>query len=241
MSGCVTTNTNQGGVSQRPANDNAMVHAKLAQGYLQQKQYAVAKESLEKALDIDPNHSESNYIMALLMLELRQYDQTEEYFERAIKSDNNNSEAAHDFGTYLCQTGREREAVDYFEIAAANPLFGQSHLSYMRAGECLDRIQDNSAETYLQRALAIDSRLGPALYRLASIKFEKQEYLSARAYIQRYMAINKPQPESLLLAYKIESGLNATDFANEYRQQLLEDFSGSAQARELRQQASKTR
>lgn len=241
LSACVTTNDSTGSVTNRPVSDKAMVHAKLAQGYLKQKQYSVAKDSLEKALDIDPNHSQSNYIMALLMLELQQYEETEEHFTRAVKSDEFNSEAAHDFGTYLCQTGREREAVDYFEIAAANPLFGQSHLSYMRAGECLARIGDASAEAYLQRALAINPRLGPALYRLALLKYDTQEFLSARAYIQRYMAINKPQPDSLLLAYKIESKLNAVDFANEYRQQLLEDFSGSPQAREVRQEMSKIR
>ena len=241
LSACVTDSSLNTSSNDRPVSDRAMIHAKLAQGYLKQKQYAVAKQELDMALDIDPNHSESNYVMALLMLELQQYDKTEESFIRAVKSDNTNSEAAHDFGTYLCQTGRERESVKYFDIAASNPLFLQSHLSYMRAGECLSRINDADAEAYLQRALTVNSQLGPALYRLAVLKHDAQEYLSARAYVQRYMAINKPQPEALLLAYKIESNLNATDFANEYRKQLLEDFPGSKEARELRDELSKTR
>ncbi len=240
LSACVTSQST-GSAANRPVTDRAMVHAKLAHGYLKQKQYAVAKEELDDALDINPNHSESNYVMALLMLELKQYEETEKYFTHAVKADNTNSEAAHDFGTYLCQTGREREAIGYFDIATSNPLFQQSQLSYMRAGECLARIDDPAAENYLQRALAINPRLGPALYRLALLKYDGQEYLSARAYIQRYIAINKPQPASLLLAYKIESKLGAADFASEYRQKLLEDFSGSEQAREIRQESSKVR
>lgn len=241
LSACVTSTPTGSVTANRPVTDKAMVHAKLAQGYLKQKQYAVAKEELDEALKINKDHSESNYVMALLMLELQQYEETEEHFVRAVKSDNRNSAAAHDFGTYLCQIGREREAVEYFDIAAGNPLFDQPHLSYMRAGECLTRIKDPEAENYLQRALAINSNLGPALYRLAQLKHDKQEYLSARAYIQRYMAINKPQPEPLLLAYKIESKLNATDFAGEYRQQLLEGFPGSEQAREVRLQSPNSR
>lgn len=240
LAACVTS-TPSGTITNRPVTDKAMVHAKLAQGYLKQKQYAVAKDELDEALDINPNHSESNYIMALLMLELQQYEETEAHFERAVKTDNQNSAAAHDFGSYLCQTGREREAVTYFDIAASNPLFGQPHLSYMRAGECLARIGDSGAENYLQRALAINPNLGPALYRLALLKHDNQEYLSARAYIQRFMAINKPQPASLMLAYKIESKLNATDYADQYRQQLMENFPGSEQAREVRRQSPNSR
>lgn len=236
LTGCVNSTS---GVSStnRPESDKALVHAKLAQGYLSQKQYAVAKEELDEALRIDYSHSESNYIMALLMLELQQYEVSEEHFIRSVNTDSNNSAAAHDFGTYLCRTGRERDAVRYFDIAAGNPLFELAHLSYMRAGECLARINDPSAEAYLQRALGINSRLGPALYQLALIKYNSAEHLSARAYIQRYLAINNPQPASLLLAYKIESSLNAIDFADEYRKQLLEQFPGSQQAREARLQS----
>ncbi len=219
----------------RPVSDKALVHAKLAQGYLQQKQYAVAKDELERALDINPNHSESHYTMALLMLELQQYEESERHFMRAVTTDSSNSEAAHDFGTYLCKTGRERDSVKYFDIAAANPLFAQSYLSFMRAGECLARINDVvTAEAYLERALAINSRLGPALLQLASLKYDNGEGLSARAYMQRFLAVNKPQASALLLAYKIESNLRANDFAEEYRQRLLEEFPGSQQAREVR-------
>jgi len=237
LTACVSTSDPRSNVTNRPVTDKAMVHTKLAQSYLQQKQYATAKEELAKALKINPKHSESNYVMALLMLELQQYEATEEHFKKAIKyDDGTNSAAAHDFGTYLCQTGREREAVKYFEIAASNPLFDQPHLSYMRAGECLSNINDLNAEKYLQRSLTIDPRLGPALFQLAKIKYANDENLSARAYIQRFIAINKKQPAALLLAYKIESALNANEYANEYRSQLLENFPASIEARTVRNQ-----
>lgn len=216
--------------------DKAMIHAQLAKGYLQQKQYAVAKGELEIALRINPNHSDSNYVMALLMMQLEQYESAESHFAKAVKYKPDNSAAAHDFGMLLCQINKERESVKYFEIAASNPLFGRSELSYMRAGECLARIRDPGAEEYLKRALGVNPRLRPALYRLAVINHDAGAYFPARAYIERYFAITKPQPAALLLAYKIESKLKATEMASRYRTDLLEGFPGSAQASQLRKQ-----
>jgi type IV pilus assembly protein PilF len=216
--------------------DKALIHAQLARGYLQQKQYAVAKEELDEALRINPQHSQSNYIMALLMVELEQYETADKHFAVAVKSDPENSSAAHDYGMFLCQIGKERESVDFFELAADNPFFERSELSYMRAGECLARIDDRSAEQYLRRALDVNPELRPALYRLAVINFESRNYFPARAYIERYMAITKPQPAALLLAYKIESGLSAAEVAEQYRQRLLEEFPGSEQASSLRRE-----
>lgn len=237
ISACVSSGkTDFSKSSKKPKSDKAMIHAQLARGYLQKKQYAVARDELNQALRINPNHSISNYVMALLMMELKQYEDTERYFARAVRSDPQNSSAAHDYGMFLCQIHKERESVEYFELAANNPLFERPDLSLMRAGECLARIKDPNAEAYLKKALSKNSRLSPALFRLAVLKYRDANYFSARAFIERYFAINKPQPQTLMLAYQIESKLNATDAADKYRKMLLNDFSGSDQAAELRRQ-----
>ncbi len=215
--------------------DKAMIHTKLARGYMQQNQYATAKSELQSALRISPKHSPANYVMALLMIKLEQFPKAEHYFEQAVNSDRENSSAAHDFGVFLCQIGKAEKAIPYFEIAVSNPLFKRSELSYMRAGECLSSSDEVNAERYLKKALGLNPRLGPALLRLAMVKYDAQNYLSARAYIERYFAINEPQPDSLLLAYKIESSLNAKDVAKNYRSELLRNFPGSQEARSIRE------
>lgn len=215
-------------------NDNALIHTRLAQEYMRQNQLSTAKKELEEALRINSRHSPSNYVMALLMMRLEQYPEAEYYFDRAIKADRLNSSAAHDFGMLLCQTGKERKSINYFEVAVSNPLFDRAELSYMRAGECLLKINDPKAEDYLKKAISINPRLRPALLRLAVIKHQALNHLSARAYIERYFAITEPQPDSLLLAYQIESSLNASDVAATYRKQLLTNFPSSDQARSLR-------
>lgn len=214
--------------------NKAMTHTKLARGYLQQKQYSTAKASLDRALEIYPQHSDSNYVMALLMNRLEQYEDAEKHYARAVKYDRENSAAAHDFGVFLCQLGKVERAIEYFEIAVSNPLFSRAELSYMRAGECLTKIRDARAEQFLKKALSLNPSLRPALYRLASLKYDQASYMSARAYIERFFAITNPQPAALLLAYKIESNLNAQDVAGEYKRSLLSDFPGSKEAATLR-------
>jgi len=216
------------------ASDRAIMHAQLARGYMAKKQYAVAKEELDKALVRDPKSPVANYVMALLMLELEQFDIAEERFRTAVNVRPVNASAAHDFGMFLCQTDRQVESVEYFELAASDPLFKQRPLSYMRAGECLAKVRDKRASAYLKRSLDENPTLKPALYYLADIFYNDKNYLSARAYIERFFAITKPQPVPLLLAYKIESAMGAVDQMEHYKTLLLEEFPGSRQARELR-------
>ena len=236
LSACSTTHRSgfPNSAPKTPKSDKALIHAKLARGYLQQEQYAVAKTELDKALRLDRNHSESNYVMALLMLELKQYEEAEGYFAQAVRSNSANSAAAHDYGVFLCRIGQERKALEYFEIAVKNPLFDRSELSYMRAGECLARVGDTSAERYLREALKINPNLRPALYRLAQINYDRGQYLSARAYIERYFAITTPKPAALFLAYRIELKNGAHDVAAQYRIKLLDEFPGSTEAGSLR-------
>ena len=104
----------------------------------------------------------------------------------------------------------------------------------MRAGECLASIDRVEAEVYLRKALSINPRLAPALFKLARMKFETNQHLSSRAYIERLFAITEPQPDSLLLAYRIELSLNANDVAGEYRSKLLNTFPASLEARSIR-------
>ncbi len=236
LSGCASNSSkpNIDAAKKTPKSDRAMLHTRLAREYMGQKQLATAQLELEKALRLSPNHSDSNYVMGLLMIQLNNVKDAEYYLERSVKSDPENSSAAHDFGMLLCQTGKERRSVEYFEIAASNPLFKRAELSYMRAGECLDRINDTRAEAFLKKALTYNAKLRPALFRLAMFKKKNGQNLSARAYIERYMAITKPQPDALLLAYQIESSLRANDVAEAYRKKLLEDFPGSKQAESLR-------
>ena len=237
LTACITTDGDGAKTTKAvtPNSKKVKIYAQLARNYMKQEQYEVAESEIAKALKIVPNDSESNYIMGLLMIETKQYDRVAPFMETAVKSDLKNSAAAHDFGMFLCQTGKELRSITYFDKAVSNPYLEKPELSLMRAGECLSKAgEDSRAEQYLKRAIKRNPRMSPALFNLAKINFRTESYLSARAYIERYLSITKPKPGALLLAYKIESQLNARDVASKYRVQLLESFPASKEASELR-------
>ena len=65
LSGCAS-NPSAPGIKKaesKPTDERAMLHVQLAKGYMEQNQLATAKKELEKALQLDSRHSDSNYVM----------------------------------------------------------------------------------------------------------------------------------------------------------------------------------
>lgn len=214
----------------------ADVRAQLAASYMQRNQLTIAREELEQALAIQPDHSRSNHFMALLQERLGDPQQAESRFQRAIRSDPENSQAAHDYGVFLCRRGKVDEALEQFDAALANPLYQRKELTNLRAGECLMTRPDTAeAESYFRRALSVNARLLPALLNMSDIKFNDGNFLSARAYIERYFAVGPETARSLFLASQIEQKLGAQEQATDYATRLRTKFANSAEAQKLKQ------
>ncbi len=216
------------------ARKRADVSTQLAINYMKRNQFEIAREELEHALRVEPDHSAANHAMAALQDRLGNDGAAEKYYKHAVRSDAENSRAAHDFGTFLCRRGRLRQALQQYENALANPLYRQPEITNLRAGECLvSHGKSEEAEPHLHKALRVNPTLAPALYHMANIHYQRGNYLSARGYIERYFAIASNTPASLLLAYKIENTLQAPEFAEEYAVLLRSKFAGSKEAKEL--------
>lgn len=235
QAGCSTTST-MPEEKNWDAGKRADVHAQLAASYMQRDQLEVARGELEQALQIKPDHSRANYVMAVLQTRLGNPAEAEKYYRRAVDSNRENSQAAHDYGVFLCQQGRVDDAMAQFDQALANPLYRGDALTALRAGECLTvsgKSQD-AAESYFRRALRINPELAPALYQMSEINFARGNYLSARAYIERYFSAADETARSLLLAYRIENSLGASDVAEDYASRLRKKFATSEEAKQLR-------
>lgn len=230
-----TTTTTEVNPEWDPAK-RADVHAQLAVQYMERDQLAVALEEVNQALAIDPRHSRSNYVMAVLQTRLKEYDKVNTYYQRALKYDPNNSEAAHDYGVFLCNEGKVDQALKYFEQALANPLYTGTISTNVRAGECLVNAnkQRDRAERFFEAALAVNPEVPAALYYMADIKYDSRNYLSARGFIERFFSVSPETAGSLLLAAKIETQLGATDIAAEYGKRLKAKFPTSEEARQYK-------
>ena len=63
-----------------------------------------------------------------------------------------------------------------------------------------------------------------ALYELADLSFKQRKYLHARAFVQRYLDVAKPNPQILWLGVRVERQLGDEAAAAGYAKQLKERF-----------------
>lgn len=232
--GCASVDSTPSLGSSSEQDSTASIHTELAINYLRPGLLEIARDELQTALDIQGNHSDANYVPTLLMLRLNEIDRADGYFLRAIKSNSENASAAHDYGVYLCQRGQYQESIRYFSLAANNPLFENKHLSLSRAGECIAGESIEEGEAFLKRALDINPTISSALAKMAEIRFLQQNYMGARAYVERYISVVDPDARTLMLGYEIERALNDEVVASQYREQLLQAYPESSEATRLR-------
>jgi Tfp pilus assembly protein PilF len=70
---------------------------------------------------------------------------------------------------------------------------------------------------------------------MARLKFERQNYLSASAFLQRYFYTNTISSDALLLAANVEQLLNNPEERDYYTQLLWSRYPRSEQAHEARE------
>lgn len=219
----------------------ATLHAQLGASYVQRRQYKVALEELETALEIDPDNPVAHFVMAVLQDRLGNPQAADRHFHRAVTERPVYAEAQHEYGNFLCRQGRYPEAFRRFNRALENPLYRTPELVNLDAGECLlGRPQPDlaAAERYLRAALAINPRLPRALLRMAEVRYRRGRYLSARAYLERYLAAAPANARALYWGVRIERALGAADAAAEYLKRLRRDFPTSPEAKELDRQST---
>jgi len=137
----------------------------------------------------------------------------------------------NNYGAYLCGTGRQKEAERYFLTAVDDPFYDTPAIALSNAGACALTLGDlDKAESFLRQSLGYDDKLGAALLPMAEVSYRQGSYLRARAFLQRFEAVDATTRESLVLGYRIESQLGDQKSAERYRLELLERYPGALQA-----------
>lgn len=209
----------------------SLTNVQLGVGYLRRGQYDVAQEKLLKAIEQYPKNIDAYTTMAFLLMQINKMEEAEEYYLDALDIKGNNPDLRNSYGTYLCNVGRLNDAMKQFKEAYSNPFYKSAYLAYANAGNCLLNTKHFvHAEKYLRKALKLQPELSGALISMAELSIKTEKYLKARAYIQRYHAINKPSAESLWVQVQAERALGAKDHYHKYARQLLDEYPDSEQA-----------
>ena len=97
----------------------------------------------------------------------------------------------------------------------------------MNAGD-LDK-----AERFLRQSIEYDENFSESLLAMGTLSYERGQYMSARAFLQRYEATALHTEESLYEMYRVEKELGDEHAAAEYRRRLIQEFPNSNSAKSL--------
>jgi type IV pilus assembly protein PilF len=105
----------------------------------------------------------------------------------------------------------------------------------MNAATCAAEVQHDTkaAKEFLRQALEKNPKMAPALFRMSKVNFEAQDYMSAKAYYERFTQVADQNAESLWLGIQIEQKLGDQQSADNYAMMLRGKFPDSPEAAKL--------
>jgi type IV pilus assembly protein PilF len=212
----------------------ADVYIDLSAAYLREDQLTEAFKNARKAVIVDPRSSNAHYVQALVHQRLGQMDEADASYRKAIALDARNPVALNAYGSFLCNQKQYDEADPFFRRALNNPLYSTPWLASHNAGSCNEMAgKAAQAERDYRAALLANPRFAPSLFGMAKMSFEAGNFLSARAYLQRYGEVAQHTAETLWLGVRTENQLGDKDQMASYGLKLRAKFPDSEQAKYL--------
>jgi len=221
-------------IDQSQRGEAASLNLQLAIDYFRQSNFVQAKEKIERALEQDPRNAMAHATGGLLYDRLGEFDKAEEYFSRAVSLDSKNPDIHNNFAVFLCRHGKHERGEKHALEAAADPLYKTPEAALLNAGLCARGAGDlPRAEKYFRRALNVQPRFAEALLEMAEVEFQSKNFLSARGFLERYIAVQTPGPAALWLGVRIETGSGNRGLAGDYARRLKNDFPTADQTKQL--------
>ncbi len=209
----------------------ALSYTELGVEYLRKGDFQTSRTKLKKALELDPDLPQAHSTMALLYEEVGETKLAEKHYKKALRLNPEDSSGHNNYGQFLCSQGRYEQANEEFMTAAKNPFYSSPEIPLTNAGLCAKRAPDAElAGEYFRQALEKDPEFAPALLQMAMNKFDTGNFMSARAFLERFQQVAQHSPQSLWLAVRTEFALRDTDTSRRYAILLRKKFPKSEEA-----------
>ncbi len=234
VSGCVSSTTT-GSIPPDTDNDDAAEYNfQLGARYYQNGSYQLARDRLERAIELDPRMAKAYMTLGMTYEALENPRLAAEAYDRSIRAAPRDFNIQNAYAVFRCKRRDFDGAARYFERAAAHAENDNAEQTLTNAGLCLMQKPDlAAAETFFRSALDKRPTYGEALLQLCLLKYQQQDFMNARAFLQRFMGSNKTTAGVLLLAAEIEGKLGNDRSRTEYVNQLLREFPESPEARKV--------
>lgn len=232
---------NEGELRVAPKGDKlAETNVKLGVGYMQKGSYEYALAKFRRAIEIDSDYPDAHYAIALLYDKLGRPESAKNHFEQAISLNPSYSDAYNAYAAFLCRKQEYDAADEKFRKALQNPLYSSPQLVLVNAGICsVNAKQYERADGYFRKVLQANPNHPTALYQMAKLNYEREQYLPARGYIQRLSSVSRPAPQWLWLGIQIERKMGDKGAVSSYALTLRKQFPDSDEAKLLRETSSR--
>jgi type IV pilus assembly protein PilF len=233
--GCVSTTTTTGGVNpDADKGDAADLNYQLGARYYRNGNYELARDRLLTSIELRPKNATAHYTLALVYEKLEILRLATESYEQAVRIAPNDFNVQNAYAVFLCTQGDFDVARRHFDRAIKAPTNDNSEITMTNAGVCMTQKPDyKQAEVYFRKALDRKSNYGEALIQLSVLKFATEDYLGARAFLQRYLSTNIPTPGVLYLGVRVEEELGDDRASTDYSNRILREFPQSPEARRV--------
>jgi type IV pilus assembly protein PilF len=203
----------------------ARIRLELAVGYFEQGKTTTALDELKQSINSDPGLYEAYNLRGLIYMRLNDAGLAEESFRRALVINPRASNVQHNYGWLLCQQTRIPEAVQMFTAAIADPNYGDRAKTWMTQGLCqvkAGKLVD--AEASLAHSYELDAGNPITGYNLATLLFQRGEFVRSQFYVRRLNNSELANSESLWLGIKVERRLDGQDAVMQLASQLKKRF-----------------
>ena len=230
-SACVSTTTGTPAPEADTA-DASELNYQLGARYYQNGKYDLARDRLLLAIELDPKMAVAHTTLGMTYEALDNLRLATESYENAVRVAPRDFDVQNAYAVFLCRQRDFDGARKYFERAASHPENDNAERTLTNAGLCMAQKPDVvEAERLFRAALDIRATYGEALLQMCLLKYRAEDFLSARAFLQRLMSSSPSTAGILLLAAEIEGKLGNESGREEYVNQLLRQFPESPEAR----------
>ncbi|WFP52038.1 type IV pilus biogenesis/stability protein PilW [Methylomonas sp. EFPC3] len=220
--------------------DKAKLNLQMGARYLDMGMLDVAREKLETAVRLDSSNAEIHNTLAVFYERIKDYDAADDSYRNAMRKDPESFSIKSNYGRFLCDRGKYDQAFELLNNSLESPMNNRPWFALTNLGLCHVKQNDfRQAETCFRQALQTQPDYAPALLEMQRISYQNQQFMSARAFMERYLGVAKHTPESLWLAFQTERALGNGKLAEEYREQLLGSFPASKEAQQVKTAISK--
>jgi len=211
-------------------------HYTLGAQYYRNGNYELARDRLRQSIEFDSSRALTWTTLALTYEALGNERLAEESYESAVRVAPRDFDVLNTYAVYLCRKQRYDDAQRYFDRAIRAPENDYAEITLTNAGVCMAQRPDvAAAEGYFRQALERNRNYAEALLQMSVLKFSAEDYLTARAFLQRYLSGNPASAGVLALGWEIESRLGDERARDEYYGQLLKDFPDAPETRSIEQ------